>query len=85
MYLVASMGGFVCLGARLVNCSKRQLPSTHEMLGENLCKKAMQMDTIIIMLLHPLEGSMTFIAQEPSRAPRGLRPRGVRQGSRAIN
>ena len=29
------------------------------------------------MLLHPLEGSMTFIAQDPCRAPRGRRPRGV--------
>ncbi len=37
------------------------------------------------MLLHPLEGSITFIAQDPCRAPRGRRPRGVRQGSRAIN
>ncbi len=28
------------------------------------------------MLLHPLEGSITFIAQDPCRAPRRRRPSG---------
>ena len=37
------------------------------------------------MLLHPLEGSITFIGQDPCRAPPRLKAEGVRQGLRAIN